>query len=159
MGSYTTYAWVKTRIKFDRLKEFLEDQITDADDSTSAIDTELDDYVEDNVITQVESQINVACRKQVDVPVVSTNLCFGMLVNIARAMTLREVFAHSKHNEVPPKIENAFIAAIRQLGQIARGELDLTSDTETGPLTDGDSMRIDVTTDDDTFETQLTDEW
>ena len=151
MGQYTDYAWVKGRIGFDVLKQFLSDQVSNTSASDTVIDTELDTYVEDKLIAQIDARIDSACVVQVTVPVESTNKSFGLLEGIGEALLIRAVYAHSKHGDVPPKIENAWIQANMDLRAISTGKLLLVQDDDDGPGEDGDSVAVDVTSSEDTW--------
>ena len=140
MGNYTNYAFVTGRYGAEFLSNILADQIPDGT-TDALIPTVLGVYV-DAEIVKIEAQIDAACVRQITVPVPSTNASFGMLQGIAESMIMRKIASHTQHDDIPSKIENEYVTAIRMLGQIARGELVIAQAGQIGPNPDGDSMIV-----------------
>ena len=160
MGTYVTYEWVDARVGHDLIVDLLSKQLTTAGEAPEVVDTQLKAYVEEEIVEQIDSRINAACVKQTDIPVPTTNPSFAMLRGIARALLLREVYAHSSHDEIPPKIENAYVDAVQQLSQIQRGLITFADDGDTGPGTDGSSLDVSVLdSSGDSWDEDLYDTW
>jgi hypothetical protein len=140
MGYYTNYAFVTGRFGAEFLSNILADQIPDGT-TDALIETVLSVYVEAEIV-KIDAQIDAACVRQIAVPVATTNSSFGMLQGIAEALVMRKIASHTQHDDIPSKIENEFISAMRQLGQLARGELVIAQPGQVGPSADGDSVVI-----------------
>jgi len=154
---YTTYAYAKGRFGLDFLFSLLADQIDEASTTDTAKEADIQAYIEAE-IEKIDAFIDAACVKQVDVPVATTNKSFGLLEAIAEALILRKVASHTQQDDIPSKLENEYIAAMRQLGQIMRGELAIAQTGQTGPSTAGDSIAISEP-EETPFHTDLSDAW
>jgi len=154
---YTTYEFVKGRLGLPMLLDILSEQIEDGAATEDEQEEDIQRYIEAEIV-KIDALIDSACIKQIEVPVLSTNKSFGILVEIAESLILRKVATHTQHDDIPTKIENAYIAAMRTLGQIMRGELVLARDGQTGPSDDGDSISV---SDPETspFQTDMEDAW
>jgi hypothetical protein len=138
MGHYTNYAFVRGR--WGLLPDLLADQIPDGT-TDALIETVLSVYVEAEIV-KIDAQIDAACVRQIAVPVATSNSSFGMLKGIAEALLMRKIASHTQHDDIPSKIENEYVTAIRMLGQLARGELVIAQPGQVGPSDAGDSMIV-----------------
>jgi len=156
MGHYTNYAYVEGRLGEEFLLDILEDQIPDGTADGAEL-TVIEAYVEAECV-KIDALIDGACVKQIAVPVESTNKSFGLLKGVAEALILRKVASHTQHDDVPSKIENEYVSAMRTLGQIMRGELTIAQDGQTGPSTDGDTMAVSES-EESPFHTDMEEAW
>jgi hypothetical protein len=140
MGHYTNYAFVTGRHGAEFLSNILADQIPDGT-TDALIPTVLGVYVEAEIV-KIDAQIDAACVRQIAVPVATSNSSFGMLKGIAEALIMRKIASHTQHDDIPSKIENEYVTAIRMLGQLARGELVIAQPGQVGPSDAGDSMIV-----------------
>jgi hypothetical protein len=140
MGHYTNYAFVTGRFGAEFLSNILSDQIPDGT-TDALIPTVLGVYIEAEIV-KIDALIDAACVRQITVPVPTTNASFGMLQGIAEALIMRKIASHTQHDDIPSKIENEYVTAIRMLGQLTRSELLIAQPLQTGPSAAGDSMTI-----------------
>ena len=140
MGHYTNYAFVLNRLGLEFLRDILASQIPDGteDDDVSTV---LGVYIETQ-IAKIDAQIDSACVGQLAVPIEATNPSFAMLEGIAEALIKRWIASHTQHDDIPSKIENEYVTAIRMLGQLARKELLLNQDAQTAPTDDAESILV-----------------
>lgn len=153
--NYTNYAFVKGRLGLEFLEDILNAQIYGVDESQ--YEATIQAYVEEE-IGKIESLIDAACIRQTTVPVPSTNKSYGILVNIAEALIIRKILSYTQQDDLPAKVENEYIGAMRTLTQIMRGDLTIAQDGQTGPSDDGDSMAI-STPEADPFHTNMEEAW
>lgn len=140
MGHYTNWDFVLGRFGLEFLSNILADQIPDGT-TDALISTVLETYVEAEIV-KIDAQVDSACVRQIAVPVDTANSSFGMLQGIAESIILRKIASHTQHDDIPSKIENEYVTAIRMLGQLARGELVVAQPGQVGPSATGDSMFV-----------------
>lgn len=140
MGHYTNWAFVRDRLGLDALRDLLSEQVTAYIDE-SAITDALETYVEAEIV-RIDQLIDAAVVKHASVPVATTNPSFGMLQDVAEAIILRKLYAHSQQDSLPQKIVEGYSASVQTLQRIATGQYTIAENAATGPSTLGDSVFV-----------------